>query len=68
MNKKGTKVKVKELPKCDFCKGIGVLSKAKYDGKTIHGSWAYMCQTHYDERGVGLGLGRGQELIVMESE
>lgn len=27
-------------PKCDFCG-----QTAAYDGKTIHGPWAYMCDT-----------------------
>jgi hypothetical protein len=43
--------------KCDFCsKG------AFYDGKTQMGPWAYMCKICFIKYGVGLGLGKGQEL------
>lgn len=33
------KVCLPEWPPCDFCK-----EPAKYDVKTIHGPWAYVCQ------------------------
>ena len=46
------------IAKCDFCK-----RKALYDGKTKAGVWANMCQEHFEENGVGLGLGLGQQLI-----
>lgn len=59
-----TTARVRELPKCDFCKMDGVDKAAKYDGRTKAGRWANMCQEHFDEHGVGLGLGRGQELEV----
>lgn len=52
---------------CDFCtmRGqVGVV--ATVDGKTIHGPWANMCESDFEEFGVGLGLGRGQRLIVQE--
>jgi hypothetical protein len=52
-------VKVKELPKCDFCDRTAVV-----DGKTVFGPWAYMCIKHYQDFGVGLGLGKGQVLVV----
>lgn len=42
----------------------GVDRPAKYDGRTEAGPWANMCQEHFDEHGVGLGLGRGQMLEV----
>ena len=54
-----TEVRVPQLPKCDFCS-----KQAKYDGKTRMGPWAYMCPTHFRMYGVGLGLGRGQKLII----
>ena len=54
-----TEVKVPYLPKCDFCS-----AKAQYDGKTGNGPWAYMCRMHFVEFGVGLGLGKGQRLVV----
>lgn len=53
-------VNVPHLPKCDVCKD-GTL--AKYDGKTTYGPWANMCESHFQLIGVGLGTGRGQELI-----
>ena len=53
-----TTAKIRTLPYCNFC-----LSIAKYDGRTTYGYWAYMCQNHFDEYGVGLGLGKGQLLI-----
>ena len=46
--------------KCDFCG-----EKAKYDGKTFRGPWAYMCGSCYQANGVGLGIGKGQ--ILKES-
>lgn len=54
-----TQVVVPELPKCDFCEGIAI-----YDGKTKMGPWANMCPYHFKAHGIGLGLGRGQELIL----
>ena len=64
-------VKVSELPQCSFkdnlrasppwCRDGG---EAHYDGKTIYGSWAYMCEEHFSAYGVGLGTGRGQKLIL----
>ncbi len=59
-----TKVEVLELPKCDFCKRNLVYQEAHYDGKTKMGSWAYMCGKHFRQYGIGLGLGRGQELVL----
>jgi hypothetical protein len=47
---------------CDFCG-----CTAKYDGKTIMGPWANMCSDCFAENGIGLGLGMGQELIVVRS-
>ena len=53
------KVVVEVLPKCDFCG-----KEAKYDGKTDMGAWANMCLPCFGTRGIGLGLGKGQELEV----
>jgi len=47
---------------CDLCKQEGITREAKYDGKTIYGSWANMCEECYKEFGAGLGTGKGQEL------
>jgi hypothetical protein len=59
---KGYKVKkvyVDELPVCDFCPLL-----AAVDGKTEQGPWANMCRIHFEILGVGLGLGKGQALVV----
>lgn len=60
----GTQVTVQKLPHCDFCIVDGIRMPAKYDGKTYFGPWANMCQEHFDLNGIGLGTGRGQELIL----
>jgi hypothetical protein len=59
-------VVVSELPDCDLCKtqGYDPPRKARYDGATWMGPWAYMCAEHFRHHGVGLGTGRGQKLIV----
>jgi hypothetical protein len=63
-----TKVYVATLPECDICKYDGGKPgvEAHYDGKTINGPWANMCSAHFITHGVGLGTGRGQELVVGE--
>ena len=55
-------VTVTKKPKCDFCDEV-----AEYDGKTTLGPWANMCATCYGQFGTGLGLGRGQKLVVKET-
>lgn len=61
----GDSVKVQTIPECDICKyeqnrpGI----PAAYDGKTVMGPWANMCEAHFSTHGVGLGTGRGQRLV-----
>ena len=57
---KGKQVKVRVLPKCDICK----TRDAHYDGRTRLGPWANMCLQCFGEFGVGLGVGKGQELVV----
>jgi len=54
-----TSVLVDTLPVCSFCD-----KEAHYDGKTKMGPWADMCEDHFREYGIGLGVGRGQRLIV----
>lgn len=51
---------------CDFCTLDGIMRPAKYDGRTTAGLWAFMCEAHFLLRGVGLGLGRGQQLKRVE--
>lgn len=63
-------VTVDHLPKCDFfehghCRNGG---EAHFDGKTIHGPWANMCEHHFSAFGIGIGLGRGQKLVVRKEE
>ena len=54
-------VKVARLPDCDLCN-----DKARYDAKTLHGQWAYMCHTDWIRWRMyaSLGTGKGQELIL----
>lgn len=59
MTNRHTETKVKRFPKCDFCQ-----SDALYDGQTTAGPWANMCNLHFQELGVGLGLGKGQRLVI----
>ena len=63
MENHGTKTVITNFDflKCSFCK-----NKAKYDGKTSYGPWGYMCQTCFDIYGTGLGIGKGQELILKD--
>lgn len=57
-------VVVARIPDCDFCKENAVTKPATVDGRTIIGPWANMCQNHFQMYGVGLGLGKGQRLIL----
>ncbi len=66
MNAEHTEVEVERLPACDICSQQGQHAKAHYDGKTLMGPWGYMCKPHFEALGVGLGLGRGQRLIVRD--
>lgn len=53
--------KMNSLPNCDFCD-----QPALYDAPTLTGSWAYMCQEHYDTRS-GSSLGTKFELRDQEN-
>lgn len=53
---------VEKLPKCDFCD-----KPALYDGRTIMGPWAHMCEEHFKMYGVGLGVGKGQKLVARKA-
>lgn len=55
-----TQVEMAVIPKCDICR----TQNAKYDAMTSRGPWAYMCSSCFSDYGVGLGLGKGQELIL----
>ena len=39
----------------------------KYDAKTKLGGWAIMCEDHFTEHGLGLGIARGQ-ILNMEGK
>jgi len=61
-----TKVEVSELPKCQFPHYLAIIrDEARYDCKIpALGSWANICQHHFDFWNCKLGLGEGQELIL----
>jgi len=59
-----TTVEVKSLPLCDMCAQNGIKTKAGYDARTVFGPWGNLCQGCFEEFGVGLGLGLGQELVL----
>ena len=50
-------VELLDVISCDFCDKV-----ARYDARMNMGSWAYMCEKHFDEHGIGLGLGKGQKI------
>lgn len=70
MAREGTVAEVATIPVCDFCKQANpeATTPADFDGKTKQGPWANMCSTHYGIYGVGLGLGRGQRLVLAVKE
>lgn len=51
---------------CDICNSdfTGVM----YDGRTIQGPWANMCQGCFTKYGVGLGVGRGQKYVLVNGK
>lgn len=55
---------VQSYPQCDMCNLQGNRNLAHYDGKTVLGPWAFMCYEHFEQYGQGLGLGKGQELVL----
>jgi hypothetical protein len=60
-------VAVSVLPDCDICRHVEGRIKperALFDGRTHIGQWANMCHPHMTSHGVGLGLGRGQRLVI----
>jgi len=56
---KHEEVEVSSLSNCDFCKKSTLV-----DGKTKQGPWANMCEDHFLIHGIGLGLGKGQKLVL----
>lgn len=57
-----TTVEVQDISLCQFRHTEPTL--ATVDGKTTMGPWAFMCDAHHNQYGVGLGEGKGQRLIV----
>ena len=68
-----------ERPACDLCvermvsRGMTREAAEDYsrrhrpaaiDGRTTMGPWAFMCIDDYDRYGVGLGMGKGQRLLI----
>ena len=47
-------------PQCDLCQS----RPAAIDGATNTGPWGYMCIPCHEVHGVGLGLGKGQRLLI----
>lgn len=69
VNVPGKWTRVPELPSCDLCSMLGVyMVPARYDGATVHGPWAYMCEAHFQSDGIGLGTGVGQRLILPDEK
>lgn len=64
----GDRVEVIGPRYCDFCEQDGIQVLAAYDGATQYGPWANMCEKHFKVIGVGLGTGKGQRLIYIESD
>ena len=46
----------------------GVAHDGGSSNLVARGKWAYMCEGHYEDYGVGLGLGVGQKLILRDSD
>lgn len=55
-----TETVISEARACDLCG-----ETALYDARTHFGSWAYLCQLHFEDVTDGrLGTGYGQRLVV----
>ena len=60
----GIAVLVPDIPECDIHAKAGYLGvPARVDGKTRAGAWANMCLLCFREYGIGLGEGKGYELL-----
>ena len=61
-------VYISHKPMCDIHKYMlnDANVPAAYDGKTTDGRWANMCESCFEENGVGLGTGMGQKFIFGE--
>lgn len=55
-----TVAEVTSFPKCDYCDDA-----AGYDSRVAgHTAWAWMCETHFQRYGSGVGCGIGQRLVL----
>lgn len=59
-----TSVIVQSIPNCDICKMSGVTTPAYADAALTVGTWGNVCIQHFNQYGRGLGLGRGQRLLL----
>lgn len=59
-----TQTYVPHLPKCDMPQHKEKKVDAHFDAKTTYGVWAYLCRPCFNKYGTGLGLGKGQKLIL----
>jgi hypothetical protein len=59
-----TSVIVQSIPDCDMCKQDGEKTPAYADAALVFGSWGYVCVSHFNQFGKGLGMGRGQRLLL----
>lgn len=64
MQKSSTEIYVSSFPNCDLCKSHKIETVATYDALTVYGPWAYLCESHFQTHGIGLGTGQGQKLIL----
>ena len=39
------------IPACDLCESHGLTIPAKYDGPTVFGPWAYLCDPCFSDQG-----------------
>lgn len=39
------------MPNCDICEGMSIKTPAKYDGPTVFGPWAYLCEGCFVDQG-----------------
>jgi len=51
-------------PLCDFCRDKGATRPAEYDGRTVFGPCAYMCLSHFERFGQGLGYATGKRIQI----
>ena len=64
-----TSVIVATIPPCDLCGGMAIVQDAYADAQLpMVGPWANVCKPHFDYHRCGLGLGRGQRLILREED